>query len=183
MALLPEVRRAPSALERWDPFRELDEVSERMRRLLDETFAGTLATPPLAGPGWAELVWTGLVAARRRRGDRRRVHRRGRSARREARRRRRRAGRQGADDQRRDQGARAQGRPAPAHEAERPLRLPGRAARPGRERPDRGHPRGWRPHRARAEDRTGAAAEDRGEGVNGPAGSGRPAPRSRTRAP
>src|SRR5579875_1182925 len=56
MALLPEVRRAPSAPERWDPFRELDEVSERMRRLLDETFAGTLATPPLAGPGWSPLV-------------------------------------------------------------------------------------------------------------------------------
>src|SRR5579875_3442625 len=60
MALLPEVRRAPSAPERWDPFRELDEVSERMRRLLDETFAGTLATPPLAGPGWAGPGWSGL---------------------------------------------------------------------------------------------------------------------------
>jgi HSP20 family protein len=61
MALLPEVRRAQSAPERWDPFRELDEVTDRMRRLLDETFAGAFATPPLAGLGWGGPGWTPLV--------------------------------------------------------------------------------------------------------------------------
>jgi HSP20 family protein len=37
--LLPERRRA-GAPERWEPFQELEEVTERMRRMLEETFGG-----------------------------------------------------------------------------------------------------------------------------------------------
>ena len=57
MALLPEVRRSGSAPERWNPFRDFEEVTDRMRRLLDETFAGGFATPSFAtGLGWSPLV-------------------------------------------------------------------------------------------------------------------------------
>ena len=37
MALLPQ-RRSTLAPERWEPFRELDEFSERMRRMLEQSF-------------------------------------------------------------------------------------------------------------------------------------------------
>jgi len=57
MALLPEVRRTGTAPEQWNPFRDFEEVTDRMRRLLDETFAGGFATPSLAGGlGWSPLV-------------------------------------------------------------------------------------------------------------------------------
>jgi len=54
MALLPEVRRTGTAPERWNPFRDFDEVTDRMRRLLDETFGGGFATTN--GLGWSPLV-------------------------------------------------------------------------------------------------------------------------------
>lgn len=57
MALLPEIRRSATAPERWNPLRDFEEVTDRMRRLLDETFAGGFATPSLAGGlGWSPLV-------------------------------------------------------------------------------------------------------------------------------
>lgn len=57
MALLPEVRRTGTAPERWNPFRDFEEVTDRMRRLLDETFAGGFAAPSFAaGLGWSPLV-------------------------------------------------------------------------------------------------------------------------------
>lgn len=57
MTLLPELRRTGTAPERWTPFREFEEVTERMRRLLDETFSGGFVTPSLAGGlGWSPLV-------------------------------------------------------------------------------------------------------------------------------
>jgi HSP20 family protein len=37
--LLPE-RRGASAPERWEPLSELEQVAERMRRMLDQTFGG-----------------------------------------------------------------------------------------------------------------------------------------------
>ena len=37
--LLPE-RRPPSAPERWEPLRELEQVTDRMRRMLEQTFGG-----------------------------------------------------------------------------------------------------------------------------------------------
>jgi HSP20 family protein len=54
--LLPD-RRSSLAPERWEPFRELEQVTERMRRMLDQTFGG---------PGWSPLVtetgaWSPLV--------------------------------------------------------------------------------------------------------------------------
>jgi HSP20 family protein len=57
MALLPEVRRRGAAPEPWNPLRDFEEVTDRMRRLLDETFAGAFAAPSLAaGLGWSPLV-------------------------------------------------------------------------------------------------------------------------------
>lgn len=56
--LLPE-RRAGAGPERWEPLRELEQVSDRMRRMLDQTFGGFgLAWPsPLAeGAAWSPLV-------------------------------------------------------------------------------------------------------------------------------
>lgn len=55
--LLPE-RRSARASERWEPFQEIEQVTERMRRMLDETFGGFGRWPLLlqeAG-GWAPLV-------------------------------------------------------------------------------------------------------------------------------
>jgi HSP20 family protein len=55
-AQLPDVR-SQSAPERWSPFRELDEMTERMRRMLDETFAAGFTRPTLrSGLGWSPLV-------------------------------------------------------------------------------------------------------------------------------
>ncbi len=53
--LLPE-RRSGSA-ERWEPMRELEQVTERMRRMLDETFGG-FAWPSALGDraGWSPPV-------------------------------------------------------------------------------------------------------------------------------
>jgi HSP20 family protein len=52
--LLPE-RRSRFTPERWEPFSELEQVSERMRRMLDQTFAGLGWSPGQAG------VWSPLV--------------------------------------------------------------------------------------------------------------------------
>jgi HSP20 family protein len=62
--LLPERRRAGAPerrgglLERWEPFQEFEQITERMRRMLDETFAGLGRWPSLLGEtaGWAPLV-------------------------------------------------------------------------------------------------------------------------------
>ncbi len=62
--LLPERRRggAPERwgglLERWEPFQEFEQIAERMRRMLDETFAGLGRWPSLPGEtaGWAPPV-------------------------------------------------------------------------------------------------------------------------------
>lgn len=59
MALLPE-RRSAVAPERWEPLHELEQVTERMRRILDETFGGWAtagAWPSLAG----EALWSPAV--------------------------------------------------------------------------------------------------------------------------
>ena len=53
--LLPE--RRSGALDRWEPMRELEQVTDRMRRMLDETFGG-FAWPSLLGErvGWSPPV-------------------------------------------------------------------------------------------------------------------------------
>jgi HSP20 family protein len=43
---LPERRRSATT-ERWEPLSELDQMSERMRRFLDQTFGGFGWAPPL----------------------------------------------------------------------------------------------------------------------------------------
>jgi HSP20 family protein len=53
---LPE-RRASTASERWEPQGELEQVTERMRRLLEQTFGGFSWTAPLIEKaGWSPLV-------------------------------------------------------------------------------------------------------------------------------
>lgn len=54
--LLPE-RRAAAAPERWEPLSELEQVTERMRRMLEQTF-GTfgLQSPLLERGDWSPLV-------------------------------------------------------------------------------------------------------------------------------
>ena len=53
---LPE-RRAEAASERWEPQGELEQVSERMRRILEQTFGGFGWTSPLTDKaGWSPLV-------------------------------------------------------------------------------------------------------------------------------
>lgn len=57
--LLPERRRSDVA-ERWEPFQELERVTDRLRRMLDETFAG------FGFGGWPSLLpetgaWSPLV--------------------------------------------------------------------------------------------------------------------------
>lgn len=54
--LLPE-RRSRLAPERWEPMSELEQLSERMRRMLDQTFGG-LSWPSFAteSGGWSPLV-------------------------------------------------------------------------------------------------------------------------------
>lgn len=54
--LLPE-RRSGLAQERWEPLSELEHVSERMRRMLEQTFAGFGWSPQLREvAGWSPLV-------------------------------------------------------------------------------------------------------------------------------
>jgi HSP20 family protein len=55
--LLPE-RRRTSAPERWEPFQELEQATERMRRMLGETFGGFGSWPSVVQEtaGWAPLV-------------------------------------------------------------------------------------------------------------------------------
>lgn len=54
--LLPE-RRSTAAPERWQPLGELEQVAERMRRMLDQTF-GSFGWPSqaLEREGWSPLV-------------------------------------------------------------------------------------------------------------------------------
>ncbi len=47
--LLPE-RRSAAAPERWEPIRELEQVTERMRQMLDQTFGG------FGSSAWSPLV-------------------------------------------------------------------------------------------------------------------------------
>jgi HSP20 family protein len=54
--LLPE-RRSAVAPERWEPLREFEQVTERMRRMLEQTFGGFgLSSPLLEREGWSPLV-------------------------------------------------------------------------------------------------------------------------------
>jgi HSP20 family protein len=54
--LLPE-RRAAAASERWEPLSEFEQVTERMRRMLDQTF-GAFGWPSqlMEREGWSPLV-------------------------------------------------------------------------------------------------------------------------------
>jgi HSP20 family protein len=53
---LPERRRSATT-ERWEPMSELDQMSERMRRFLDQTFGGFGWAPsPLERAGWSPPV-------------------------------------------------------------------------------------------------------------------------------
>jgi HSP20 family protein len=49
--VLPE-RRTAAETERWSPLGELEQMSDRMRRMLDQTFGGMLAEPL----GWSPPV-------------------------------------------------------------------------------------------------------------------------------
>jgi HSP20 family protein len=52
---LPE-RRSTSVAERWEPLSEFEQVTERMRRMLEQTFGG-FGLPSLAErAGWSPLV-------------------------------------------------------------------------------------------------------------------------------
>jgi HSP20 family protein len=54
--VLPERRAAP-APERWQPFSEFEQVTERMRRLLEQTFGGFSWPAQFAETtGWSPLV-------------------------------------------------------------------------------------------------------------------------------
>ena len=46
-------RTTPQATERWEPFGELEQLSERMRRMLEQTFGGVV---PFDREGWSPLV-------------------------------------------------------------------------------------------------------------------------------
>jgi HSP20 family protein len=53
---LPE-RRSSAAPERWEPLTELDQMTERMRRMLEQTFGAFGWSSPLAErAGWSPLV-------------------------------------------------------------------------------------------------------------------------------
>ncbi|HEY2643035.1 MAG TPA: Hsp20/alpha crystallin family protein [Galbitalea sp.] len=47
------VERDSEAMERWDPFGDLDQLNDRMRRMLEQTFSSAL---PLGTAGWSPLV-------------------------------------------------------------------------------------------------------------------------------
>ena len=55
--VLPE-RRSTTVPERWEPLSELEQVTQRMRRMLDQTFGGFDWPSPLIteGAGWSPLV-------------------------------------------------------------------------------------------------------------------------------
>jgi HSP20 family protein len=53
--LLPE-RRSRVDPERWEPLSELEQVTERMRRMLDETFGNFGWPSPAEARGWSPLV-------------------------------------------------------------------------------------------------------------------------------
>ncbi len=54
--LVPE-RRPAASPERWEPFSELDQVTERMRRMLDQTFGGFgWPSTLIERAGWSPLV-------------------------------------------------------------------------------------------------------------------------------
>src|SRR5918999_6080327 len=53
--LLPE-RRKSGATERWEPLNELEQVSERMRRMLEQTFGFGWSPQPTERAGWSPLV-------------------------------------------------------------------------------------------------------------------------------
>jgi HSP20 family protein len=53
--LLPE-ERSRLAPERWEPLSELEQVTERMRRMLDQTFGGFGWPSPVEARGWSPLV-------------------------------------------------------------------------------------------------------------------------------
>jgi HSP20 family protein len=54
---LPE-RRSTTEPQRWEPLSELEQMTQRMRRMLDQTFGGFGMQSPLIseGAGWAPLV-------------------------------------------------------------------------------------------------------------------------------
>ena len=52
---LPE-RRSQAATERWEPFSELEQMTQRMRRMLDQTFGGWPSPLVTEAPGWSPLV-------------------------------------------------------------------------------------------------------------------------------
>jgi HSP20 family protein len=53
---LPERRRVDTP-QRWEPLSEFEQVTDRMRRLLENTFGGFgLSTPMIERPGWSPLV-------------------------------------------------------------------------------------------------------------------------------
>jgi HSP20 family protein len=53
--LLPE-QRSRAAPERWEPLSELEQATERMRRMLDQTFASFGWPSPAETRGWSPLV-------------------------------------------------------------------------------------------------------------------------------
>jgi HSP20 family protein len=53
--LLPE-ERSRLAPEQWEPLSELEQVTERMRRMLDQTFGSFGWPSPAAARGWSPLV-------------------------------------------------------------------------------------------------------------------------------
>jgi len=54
--VLPE-RRPSTTPERWEPFNELEQVTQRMRRMLEQTIGGGWTSPLLTeGAGWSPFV-------------------------------------------------------------------------------------------------------------------------------
>src|SRR5581483_7376594 len=53
--LVPE-RRSRLAPDRWEPLSEFEQMTERMRRMLDQSFGGLDWAAPLATGGWSAPV-------------------------------------------------------------------------------------------------------------------------------
>jgi HSP20 family protein len=53
--VLPE-RRSTTTPERWEPLSELEQVTQRMRRMLDQTFGGFPSPLLTEAAGWSPLV-------------------------------------------------------------------------------------------------------------------------------
>ncbi|MGB2875306.1 MAG: Hsp20/alpha crystallin family protein [Gaiellaceae bacterium] len=53
--LLPE-RRSRLAPDRWEPLSELEQMTDRMRRMLDQSFGGLGFPSSTEGRGWSPLV-------------------------------------------------------------------------------------------------------------------------------